>query len=67
MSGKGLPFFRCALCRGVVSLWDMYSEPHCCPKCGGTRISPTNLSWWESFVQICKHPKVWTWDEQKIR
>lgn len=60
----GLPFFRCTLCRGVVSQWDIYKDGHNCPKCGGARISPTNLSFWEKLVQIWKHPKVWTWNEQ---
>jgi NAD-dependent SIR2 family protein deacetylase len=67
MSGKGLPFYRCVLCGTVVSNWDIYYEPHSCPKCGGARVKPTNLGWWETIVQIWKHPKVWTWDESFFR
>lgn len=66
MSKKGIPFFRCTLCRGVVNIWDVYNEPHGCPKCGGARISPTNLSLWETVVQLCKHPKWWTWNEEQF-
>ena len=66
MSKQGLPFFRCTLCRGVVSLWDIHNEPHTCRKCGGARISPTNLGWFEAIVQIIKHPKIWTWNEQNF-
>ena len=66
MSSKGLPFFRCTLCRGVVSNWDIHEPPHVCPKCGGARMSPTNLSWWEMIVQIIKHPKLWTWHEERF-
>lgn len=66
MSGKGLPFYRCTLCHGVVSMWDIYQEPHSCPKCGGTRIRPSNLSWLETIIQLVKHPKWWTWDEKNF-
>lgn len=65
MSGKGLPFFRCTLCTGIVSVWDIYEEPHGCPNCGAARVSPTNLSTWEKIVQIMKHPKWWTWNEYR--
>lgn len=66
MSKQGLPFYRCTLCRGVISMWDIYEGPHNCPKCGGARMSPTNLSWWEMFIQIIKHPKLWTWHEERF-
>lgn len=62
----GLPFFRCVLCRGVVSMWDIYGNDHVCPKCGGARISPTNLSLWEKAVQLMKHPKIWDWHEDRF-
>lgn len=64
MDKKGLPFYRCVLCRGVVSPWDIQSNNHACPKCGGKRISPSNLSWFETVVQIIKHPAIWRWDEK---
>ena len=67
MSNKGLPFYRCILCGKVVSMWDINFPPHACPNCGNARIRPSNLSWWETLVQIWKHPKVWTWDEKNIR
>lgn len=67
MSNEGLPFFRCTLCMGVVSLWDIYQEPHGCPKCGASRVSPTNLSLKEKIVQVFKHPAVWAWDENRIK
>lgn len=57
---QGVTFYRCHLCRGIVSPWDIAKE-HGCPKCGQRRISPTNLSLFEKLVQICKHPKVWRW------
>jgi hypothetical protein len=60
---KGLPFYRCVLCRGVISPWDIYQGNHQCPKCGGARMSPTNLTLWEKIVQIFKHPKLWAWHE----
>ena len=66
MSGKGLPFYRCVLCGTIVSMWDINKEPHTCTKCGGAKINPTNLSLWEKLVQIYRHPKVWTWDEQSF-
>jgi len=55
-----MTFYRCTLCRGVVSPWDI--KKGVCPKCGQARISPTNLTLWEKFIQICKHPKVWRWN-----
>ena len=66
MNEQGLPFFRCTLCMGVVSMWDIYKDSHKCPKCGGARVVPTNLSLYEKFLQICKHPRVWTWNEQNF-
>jgi len=55
-------FYRCLLCRSVVSQWDIPAH-NGCHKCGGVRISPTNLSWWEKIAQIIKHPLVWRWNE----
>lgn len=55
-------FYRCVLCRRVVSKWDI-EEHHACPACGQPRISPTNLVWWEKLVQIVKHPALWKWGE----
>ena len=58
---KGLMFYRCMLCSSVVSIWDIKKGG--CPKCAGTRVRPTNLSFMEKLRQILKHPKVWTWKE----
>lgn len=55
-------FYRCLLCHRVVSQWDIEAHKGC-PKCGGVRISPSDLSCWEKFVQIIKHPQVWKWHE----
>ena len=67
MSENGLPFFRCTLCMGVVSLWDIHLPPHVCRKCGGARICPTNLTFIEKVVQLVKHPTWWKWDEERIK
>ena len=60
-TSKGMMFYRCLLCTGVVSKWDI-REVHGCPNCGARKLGPTNLSIWEKLVQIFKHPKVWNWD-----
>jgi len=59
-SADGMTFYRCHLCNKVISKWDI-EEHHACPKCGHTKISPTNLSAWEKLIQVCKHPAVWSW------
>ena len=61
MNSEGLGFYRCTLCNGVVSRWDI--DAGGCPKCGGRKIMPTDLSLWEKIVQIVKHPKVWNWPD----
>ncbi len=57
-----ITFYRCLLCTTVVSKWDI-EKGDGCSKCGGRRMSPTNLSLLEKLVQILKHPKVWDWGE----
>ena len=59
-SEGGMMFYRCHLCNKVVSEWDL-DEHSACPNCGHSKISPTNLTLIEKFVQICKHPAVWKW------
>jgi hypothetical protein len=59
-----LTFYRCSLCHRVVSLFDLQKYKSC-GYCGNPKISPTNLTLWEKFMQICKHPKVWEWNKQK--
>ena len=56
----GVLFYRCELCKTVVSPWDI-RQHFSCPKCGQVRVRQTNLSLWEKLVQIAKHPKVWEW------
>lgn len=62
LSKKGLRFYRCVLCRDVVSYWDIKSGVGC-PKCKGRRIEPSDLTLWEKLVQIWRHPKVWAWPD----
>lgn len=59
---EGVMFFRCKLCTGVVSPWDL-KKVKGCPKCGHVRLSPSNLSILEMITQIIKHPKIWTWKD----
>ena len=58
---KEITFFRCTLCSGVVSVWDI--DKGGCQKCSGTKIVPTNLSVWEKLVQLMRHPNVWNWPD----
>ena len=57
---EAISFYRCTVCHGVVSKWDIVKSGSC-PKCGGTRIQPSNLTLIEKAVQIFRHPKVWEW------
>jgi len=59
-SDEGLLFYRCYLCNGVVSQWDV-DKHNACPKCGHAKLSPTNLTFVEKIVQIFKHPAIWKW------
>lgn len=61
-SGDGKLFYRCYLCTGVVSKWDI-GEHFACPKCGHAKISPTNLTISEKIVQVVKHPAIWAWSD----
>lgn len=56
--GKGKRFYRCLICQGVVSEWDI-ATGGC--KCGAKKITPTNLTLREKLVQIWKHPALWRW------
>jgi len=60
-----ITFYRCLLCTSVVSKWDIQGGDGC-HKCGGRRMSPTNLSWFEKLVQMLKHPRVWAWGEDQL-
>lgn len=59
MSAEGVQFYRCTTCNGVVTKWDITRGG--CQKCGGVRISPTNLTAFEKIKIILKHPAVWKW------
>ena len=61
---EGLVFYRCQLCRKVVSPWDLESKRGC-PTCGHARVSPTNMSISEKVSQIIKHPALWKWSEME--
>ena len=58
---EGMSFYRCNLCGHVVSQWDIKKSKGC-PKCANPRVKPSNLSKWEMFVQIIKHPMIWLWN-----
>ena len=61
LSSDGMLFYRCHLCNKILNKWDIEKHKGC-SKCGHTKISPTNLSFWEKVWQICKHPAIWKWD-----
>ena len=58
---EGKQFYRCTLCNGVVSDWDIQKYKGC-PKCKNNKIKPSDLSFTEKIVQIIKHPAVWRWN-----
>ena len=60
-AGPGTEFYRCITCQGVVSKWDI--DVGGCPKCGQTKIRPSNLTLLEKLVQIWKHPAIWKWSD----
>lgn len=53
-------FYRCTLCSGVVSEWDIKKGGEC-PRCGNHRVKPSGLTLFEKLVQILKHPRIWEW------
>ena len=59
---EGLTFYRCCLCKRIVSMWDL-KEHHACANCGHARVQPCNLTIIEKLRQVLKHPKVWKWNE----
>ena len=68
--GEGVTFYRCVLCRRIVSKWDIAKNsqlepPSACSACGGRKISPCNLTWVEMLVQVIKHPALWRWNEEQ--
>lgn len=62
---EGKQFYRCQLCHGIISDWDIRTG-NGCPKCGSLKMSPSNLTLWEMFVQLIKHPKFWDWPEDQV-
>lgn len=65
INNDGLIFYRCNLCKRVVSIWDLKAHLGC-SYCGHARISPSNLTLWEKCKQIIKHPRVWEWQNVKM-
>lgn len=59
---KPVTFYRCVSCTKVVSPWDI-AEVGGCTRCGGGRVRPTNLTWWEKVVQILRRPRFWRWSD----
>jgi DNA-directed RNA polymerase subunit RPC12/RpoP len=59
---EGLAFYRCMLCRSVVSKWDIHKHQGC-PNCGHARIMPCNLTLAQKVIQFIKHPQFWKWHE----
>ncbi len=64
-ASEGLTFYRCFLCRRVVSKWDI-DKYFACPSCGHTKVSPSNLTLLEKLEQIIKHPLVWKWNDESV-
>ena len=62
--GSGLGFYRCFVCRSVVSRWDIKKGG--CQHCSSNKVIPTSLTLWEKIVQIIKHPKLWTWNDESL-
>ena len=62
MKMEEIKFYRCMLCAKAVNQQDINSGKGC-PKCGGLRVKPANLRFFEKIGQIIKHPKVWRWGE----
>jgi hypothetical protein len=60
--GEGVLFYRCTLCGGVVSPWDIHEHGKC-RKCGNTKVFATNLTVIEKLVQLFKHPAIWRWGQ----
>ena len=59
---EGLQFYRCMVCHGVISEWDI-REKGGCPKCRNTKIVPSHIGLFEQIKQFLKHPKFWNWPE----
>ena len=52
--------YRCYHCGKLVLKADIIYSPHGCPKCGGSKLQPIELSWFG--VYWCKF---WNWLKTK--
>jgi DNA-directed RNA polymerase subunit RPC12/RpoP len=55
--GEGAAYFRCMLCGRPVSEKTIENEGGC-SHCGGRRVKPTSLTFWEKVFEIIKHPSL---------
>ena len=46
-------FYRCKLCTKIICPWDI--KENSCPNCGGSKVSPTDLSLWEKVQTLVKN------------
>jgi len=49
--------YRCYHCGKLVLQADIFCFPHCCRKCGGSKIQPMDLTWFG--VYWCKFNNWW--------
>lgn len=61
-SETGIMFYRCNLCGKALAPW-VLSAARACPRCGHTRVRPTNLSWWEKTLMLMRYPRFWSWEQ----
>lgn len=66
MSSDGLTFYRCLLCSGVVSVWDIRTHG-ACRRCNSVRVRPSDLTIWEKLGQVIRHPRVWEWKNETVQ
>lgn len=56
-----IQFYRCMLCGKIVGPSEIRNGEGC-RKCGGRRVAPANLSFFEKIGQIIRHPFFWRWE-----
>lgn len=54
---KPVTMYRCLACGKANTPWAL-ERFGCCVQCGGVRVRPTNLSWWETFKTLFS-PAYW--------
>jgi DNA-directed RNA polymerase subunit RPC12/RpoP len=55
--GEGAAYFRCVLC-GRPSAETTLQEHGECGYCGGKRMQPTDLTFFEKVIEIIRHPSI---------